>query len=101
VDRGGARDGGRVDRRGRLGRAPVERRAKLVETVAALLLLAGFLAGLAQALICAARPSWRLLPMPDAVADRLRALPLLLAAGGVRDLAGRPADNRAEHRPWR
>jgi small-conductance mechanosensitive channel len=52
----------------------------LVDSIAGMLWFAGYLAGLAQALICANRPSWRLLPMPDAVANRLRALPVVLAA---------------------
>jgi len=55
----------------------------LLDSIAGMLWFAGYLAGLAQALICANRPSWRLLPMPDAVANRLRALPVVLAAASV------------------
>lgn len=55
----------------------------LLDSVAGMLWFSGYLAGLAQALICAGRPSWRLLPMPDAVANRLRALPLVLAAASL------------------
>ena len=55
----------------------------LLDSIAGMLWFAGYLAGLAQALICASRPSWRLLPMPDAVANRLRALPLVLAAASL------------------
>lgn len=40
--------------------------------------VAGFMYGLATALICARRPSWRLLPIPDAVAARMRRFPALL-----------------------
>ena len=55
----------------------------LLDSIAGMLWFAGYLAGLAQALICANRPSWRLLPMPDAVANRLRALPVALAAASL------------------
>lgn len=55
----------------------------LLDSIAGMLWFAGYLAGLAQALICANRPSWRLLPMPDTVANRLRALPLVLAAASL------------------
>ena len=44
----------------------------------ALLWVAGFMYGLATALICARRPSWRLLPIPDAVATSLRHFPALV-----------------------
>ena len=57
--------------------------ADLLDSVAGMLWFSGYLAGLAQALICASRPSWRLMPMPDAVANRLRALPLVLAAASL------------------
>jgi potassium efflux system protein len=46
---------------------------------AAILWLGGFVFGLANALLCASRPSWRLLPIPDEVATRLRAFPALIA----------------------
>ncbi len=39
---------------------------------------AGFVYGLMKALICAGRPSWRLLPIPDPVAARLAAFPWLI-----------------------
>ncbi len=41
---------------------------------------AGFVHGLASALINARRPSWRLLPIPDAVATAVRYYPLALAS---------------------
>ena len=41
--------------------------------------LAGYIAGLGYALLSASRPSWRLLPLPDAVAEGLRWLPGSLA----------------------
>jgi small-conductance mechanosensitive channel len=44
----------------------------------ALFWVAGFMYGLATALICARRPSWRLLPLPDAVATSLRHFPALI-----------------------
>lgn len=40
----------------------------------------GFVAGLGQALLAARRPSWRLLPLGDAAALRLRPFPAALAA---------------------
>ncbi len=55
----------------------------LLDSIAGMLWFAGYFAGLGQALVCAARPSWRLLPMPDAVADRLRAVPVALAAASL------------------
>ena len=39
----------------------------------------GFVVGLGHALLLPARPSWRLLPLPDVVALKLRWLPLVLA----------------------
>ena len=54
--------------------------ADLLDSIAGMLWFSGYLAGLGQALVCANRPSWRLLPMPDAVANRLRALPVVLGA---------------------
>lgn len=41
--------------------------------------LAGFVAGLGRVLLAANRPSWRLPPIPSALADRLSPLPYLLA----------------------
>ncbi|WP_260986387.1 DUF3772 domain-containing protein [Bordetella genomosp. 13] len=41
--------------------------------------LAGYIAGLGYALLSASRPSWRLLPLPDNVAEGLRWLPGSLA----------------------
>jgi len=52
---------------------------KLVTSLAVVLWLGGFVFGLANALICASRPSWRLLPIPDEVATRVRAFPALIA----------------------
>jgi len=51
----------------------------LVDGIAGMLWFSGFLAGLVHVLVCAYRPTWRLLPLPDPVAMRLRRLPLLLA----------------------
>ena len=53
--------------------------AKLLGVLAGILWLGGFIFGLATALICARRPTWRLLPIPDAVATSLRAFPALIA----------------------
>ncbi|MBC8056253.1 MAG: mechanosensitive ion channel family protein [Rhizobiales bacterium] len=44
--------------------------------LAATLWFSGFVYGLASALLCADRPSWRLLPIPDAVATSRRWFPL-------------------------
>jgi len=41
--------------------------------------LCSFVAGLGRALLSAARPSWRLPPIPDSIAARLRPFPLMLA----------------------
>ena len=51
---------------------------KLLATLTVMLWLAGFIFGLGTALICASRPSWRLLPIPDEVATRVRAFPALI-----------------------
>ncbi|MES3014806.1 MAG: DUF3772 domain-containing protein, partial [Pseudomonadota bacterium] len=53
--------------------------ATLLGMFAAILWLGGFIFGLANALICARRPTWRLLPIPDAVATRVRAFPAVIA----------------------
>ncbi|HWZ49450.1 MAG TPA: DUF3772 domain-containing protein, partial [Herbaspirillum sp.] len=39
----------------------------------------GYIVGLGQALLLPSRPSWRLLPLSDALARRLRGFPLMLA----------------------
>ena len=52
--------------------------AALLDRFAGMLWFGGFEFGLASALVCAGRPSWRLLPLPDAVATALRWFPLLL-----------------------
>jgi len=57
--------------------------AKLLGVFASVLWLGGFVFGLSNALICAGRPSWRLLPMPDAVASSVRAFPVLIALVSV------------------
>ncbi|MFU1998951.1 DUF3772 domain-containing protein [Bordetella avium] len=59
--------------------------ASLVEIAAA----GGFVAGLGYALLSTHRPSWRLVPLPDSVADGLRWLPLTL---GVLVVAARLAE---------
>jgi potassium-dependent mechanosensitive channel len=50
----------------------------LLSQLAGMLWFCGFLFGLATALICAKRPSWRLLALPDAVATALRWFPAQL-----------------------
>ncbi len=52
---------------------------ELLDRIGGIVTFSGFVAGLAHALICAERPSWRLTVMPDAVAKRLRWFPLRLA----------------------
>lgn len=54
--------------------------ARLLHGLAGTAAFAGYVAGLGQALLLPARPSWRLLPLPTALSRRLRWLPLLLAA---------------------
>lgn len=58
-----------------------EAEASFAQAVVAAVFFGSFVTGLGRALLSAARPSWRLLPMRDAVAGRLRSLPFLL--GGV------------------
>jgi potassium-dependent mechanosensitive channel len=43
----------------------------------------GFVYGLAKALLSARRPTWRLLPIPDAVATATRGFPALIAFAGL------------------
>ena len=50
----------------------------LLGNLAGMLWFGGFLFGLSTALVCARRPSWRLPPVPDAVAASLRWFPLLI-----------------------
>jgi potassium efflux system protein len=50
----------------------------LLSQLAGMVWFSGFLYGLSNALISARRPSWRLLPLPDAVAGALRWFPLQL-----------------------
>lgn len=57
--------------------------AELLTRLTAMLWFGGYMGGLAQALIRADQPSWRLLPLPDAVADRLRRAPLLVSLVGI------------------
>lgn len=63
-----------LDWNGTLGAAT----GALLDRLAGMLWFGGFLFGLANALVCAGRPSWRLLPLPDAVAKALRWFPLQL-----------------------
>lgn len=49
----------------------------------AVLWFSGFVYGLASALLCAARPSWRLLPIPDAVATSRRWFPLQVTVASL------------------
>ncbi|MFZ4285686.1 DUF3772 domain-containing protein [Variovorax sp. HJSM1_2] len=53
---------------------------RLLRILSGPLCFGGFVAGLGQALLSAERPSWRLLPMPDNVANGLRYFPLVLAS---------------------
>ncbi|MEO5606021.1 MAG: DUF3772 domain-containing protein [Polaromonas sp.] len=57
-----------------------EAAADLLTGLAGTAAFAGYVAGLGQALLLPARPSWRLLPLPDALSLRLRWLPVTLAA---------------------
>jgi len=50
----------------------------LLSNLSGMVWFGGFLFGLSTALVCARRPSWRLLPVPDAVATSLRRFPLLI-----------------------
>lgn len=54
--------------------------AKLLVSIEAILWFAGFVAGLGAALLMADKPSWRLPPISDATARRLRWFPHLTAA---------------------
>jgi potassium-dependent mechanosensitive channel len=47
--------------------------------LAQVICFSGFVVGLGHALLLAGRPSWRLLPLPDALALRLRWMPVVLA----------------------
>lgn len=58
-----------------------EAEASFAQAIVAAVFVGSFVTGLGRALLSAARPSWRLLPMSDAAAERLRLLPFLL--GGV------------------
>ena len=51
--------------------------------LAAVLWFSGFLYGLTSALLCADRPSWRLLPIPDAVAASRRWFPLQVTLASI------------------
>ncbi|ARP95663.1 DUF3772 domain-containing protein [Bordetella genomosp. 13] len=51
----------------------------LLADLVGVICLAGYIAGMGYALLSASRPSWRLLPLPDAVAEGLRWLPGSLA----------------------
>ncbi|HEY0230121.1 MAG TPA: DUF3772 domain-containing protein, partial [Dokdonella sp.] len=51
--------------------------ATLARAIVAAVFFGGFVAGLGRALLASARPSWRLPPIPDEVAQRLRVFPLL------------------------
>jgi len=55
----------------------------LLSALTGILWFNGFLFGLSSALICADRPSWRLAPLPDAVAATLRRFPLQITAVGL------------------
>lgn len=54
--------------------------ASFAQAVVAAVFFASFVTGLGRALLSAARPSWRMLPISDAVAERLRLLPLMLGS---------------------
>nr|WP_242630899.1 DUF3772 domain-containing protein [Variovorax paradoxus] len=63
---------------------------KAMRSMAQALVFMAFVIGLGRALLATARPSWRLPPMPDAMATRLAALPWLVAL--VAALAWTPAE---------
>ena len=56
-----------------------EAMAPIMGRLAGVICFGGFVVGLGHALLLPARPSWRLLPLPDAVALKLRWLPPVLA----------------------
>jgi len=51
--------------------------AALAHAIVAAVFFGGFVAGLGRALLSSSRPSWRLPPIPDDIAQRLRMFPLL------------------------
>ena len=53
--------------------------AQLLTSSIGMACFCGFVAGLGRALLAARRPSWRLPPIPDRVASRLRHMPVVLA----------------------
>ena len=53
--------------------------ASLMRRLVGVVCFGGYVIGLGHAVLLAARPSWRLLPLPDAVALKLRWLPPVLA----------------------
>jgi potassium efflux system protein len=53
--------------------------APIMGRLAGVICFGGYVVGLGHALLLPARPSWRLLPLPDAVALKLRWLPPVLA----------------------
>ena len=55
----------------------------LLGAFSGMLWFSGFLFGLTSALVCAGRPSWRLAPLPDAVASALRWFPLQITVVGL------------------
>jgi potassium efflux system protein len=59
--------------------APEEHPQGLLRAFSGPLCFGGFVAGLGNALLSAGRPSWRLLPLPDNVANGLRYFPLVMA----------------------
>ena len=65
----------------------------LVSRLAGVLCFGGYVMGLGRALLLPSRPSWRLLPLPDALARRLRWMPpavtlLMVLTWGVTRLTG-------------
>jgi small-conductance mechanosensitive channel len=56
---------------------------QLARSLVAVVFMGSFVAGLGRALLSPARPSWRLPPIADDVAARLRAFPLLLGGAIV------------------
>lgn len=57
--------------------------ASLFNRFITMLWFGGYIGGLTTALVCARQPPWRMLPLPDPVATRLRRLPLSLALVSV------------------
>ena len=70
--------------------ALTEAEKHLAHSLVVIVFICSFISALGRALLSASRPSWRLPPIPDAIAARLRFVPLLLGlAVGVNILLRR------------